>query len=83
MRHLEEVKDILASVLSLGERRKMLEANTALLGSLPELDSMATVNLIAAVEEHFGIAINDDEISAEVFETVSSLASFVEQKTSE
>jgi acyl carrier protein len=81
MGHLEAVKDILASVLSLGERRKMLTADTALLGSLPELDSMAVMNLIAALEEHFGIVVNDDEISAEVFLTVGSLASFVDQKT--
>jgi acyl carrier protein len=80
MGHLEEVKDILSSVLSLGERRKTLDADTALLGSLPELDSMAAVNLIAALEEHFGIAINDDEISAEAFMTVGSLASLIGQK---
>ncbi len=82
MGHLEEVKDILSSVLSLGERRKTLDADTALLGSLPELDSMAAVNLITALEEHFGIAVNDDDISAEVFMTVGSLASFVAQKMS-
>jgi acyl carrier protein len=81
MQHLEAVKDILASVLSLGERRTMLAADTALLGSLPELDSMAVMNLITALEDHFGIAINDDEISAEVFLTVGSLTSFVDQKT--
>lgn len=80
MGYLEEVKDILSSVLSLGERRKMLGADTALLGSLPELDSMAAVNLIAALEEHFGITVNDDDINAEVFTTVGSLASFVDQK---
>ena len=81
MEHLEEVKDILSSVLSLGERRMQLRADTALLGSLPELDSMATINLIAALEEHFGIAVDDDEISAEVFLTVGTLAAFVSEKT--
>lgn len=83
MDHLEEVRDILASVLHLGERGKALEANTSLLGSLPELDSIAVVNLVAALEEHFGIAVHDDEISAEVFMTVGSLASFVNQKMGE
>ena len=83
MQHLEEVKNILSSVLNLGERRHAMSADTALLGSLPELDSMAAVNLIAALEEHFGIAINDDEISAEIFMTVGSLASFVSQKMGE
>ena len=83
MQHLEEIKDILSSVLSLGERGNTLAADSALLGSLPELVSMAAVNLIAALEEHFGIAIDDDEINAEVFMTVGPLASFVCQKTNE
>lgn len=81
MKYLEEVKDVLSSVLELGERRNALAEDTALLGSLPELDSMAVVNLIAALEEHFGIAINDDEISADVFQTVGTLAAFVIRKT--
>ena len=41
---------------------------------------MAVVNIITALEEHFGIAVDDDEISAEAFETLGSLTRFVEQK---
>jgi acyl carrier protein len=81
MRHLETVIDILASVLSLGERGKKLTADSTLLGSIPELDSMAVMNLIAALEEHFDMVVHDDEINAEVFQTVGSLTSFVDQKT--
>jgi acyl carrier protein len=36
--------------------------------------------VITALAEHFDITINDDEISAKTFETLGSLASFVEQK---
>ncbi|WLI88923.1 acyl carrier protein [Massilia sp. R2A-15] len=76
----DEVKNILADVLSLGPARDTLTADTVLLGNLPELDSMAVVNLIGALEEHFGIAIDDDDISASTFDTLGSLAAFVEHK---
>jgi acyl carrier protein len=78
--YLEEVKNILSDVLSLGDTKDSLTEQSALLGSIPELDSMAVVNLITALEEHFGIVVDDDEISATTFETVGSLTAFVQQK---
>jgi acyl carrier protein len=83
MQHLEEVKKILSDVLSLGERKNSLKEDSSLLGSIPELDSMAVVNLITAMEEHFGITVDDDEITASTFETVGTLTRFVEQKLAE
>jgi acyl carrier protein len=80
MKHLDEVKNILGDVMSLGDRKALLNEESVLLGSIPELDSMAVVNIITALEEHFGIAVDDDEISAEAFETLGSLTQFVEQK---
>jgi acyl carrier protein len=64
----------------LGERARSFGAATPLFGSLPELDSMAVVTVVVAIEEHFGITIEPDEITAETFETVGSLARFVEHK---
>ncbi|CUI06541.1 acyl carrier protein [Massilia sp. P8910] len=78
--YLEDIKTILTDVLSLGDAGKDLNEQSALLGSIPELDSMAVVNLMAALEEHFGITIDDDEISASTFETLGSLNAFVKQK---
>ncbi len=83
MQHNEEVRNILSDVLSLGERRNSLNEDSPLLGAIPELDSMAVVNVITALEEHFDITVDDDEISAKTFETVGSLAQFVEQKLAE
>ena len=59
MQHLEEVKNILSDVLSLGERKNALKEDSLLLGDLPELDSMAVVNVITALEDHFGISVDD------------------------
>lgn len=79
--HLQEIKTILAEVLGLdAAAQAALTEHSALLGSIPELDSMAVVNLITTLEEHFGIVVDDDEIGASNFETLGSLAAFVQQK---
>lgn len=44
---------------------------------------MAVINVIGALEERFGISVNDDDISAATFETVASLERFVSQKLAE
>ena len=75
-----ELKRILGEVLSLGDRADRYTAATPLLGSLPELDSMAVVSVITTIEERFGIVIGDDEISAHTFETFGSLVDFVQHK---
>ncbi|WP_305822837.1 acyl carrier protein [Massilia brevitalea] len=80
MKYLEEVKTLLIDVLNLGPAGQSLGADSPLLGSLPELDSMAVVTLIGALDEHFGIAIDDDDISASTFATLGSLAQFVEER---
>jgi acyl carrier protein len=80
MNYLEEVKTLLIDVLNLGPAGQALEANSPLLGSLPELDSMAVVTLIGALEEHFGIMVDDDDISASTFATLGSLAAFVAER---
>jgi acyl carrier protein len=76
----EDIKTMLADVLSLGARKSQLKESTPLLGSIPELDSMAVVNVITAMEDRFGISVDDDEISADTFATLGSLVGFVEGK---
>ena len=80
MQSLAEVKNIVTDTLGLGGRGAALSADSALLGAIPELDSMAVINLITALEEQYGFDIADDEISAEVFETLGSLSAFVDRK---
>lgn len=55
-------------------------AATPLLGEVPELDSMAVVGILAAIEDETGIAIPDDEVSADAFATFSSLQAFVKRQ---
>ncbi len=77
-----ELKNILGEILGLGRVDRFTD-QTQLLGSLPELDSMAVVSVITTIEERFGVAIGDDEISASTFATFGSLRQFVEHKLAE
>ena len=77
-----EVLRILDEVMSLGGRAQKFQAETPLMGAIPEFDSMVVVSLITTLEERFGIAVDDDEISGDTFVTVGSLTDFITGKLS-
>ena len=74
-----EIKTLLKETLQLDEVDSWDE-DTEILGSIPEFDSMAIVTILTMVEENYGIMIEDDEVSAEVFETLGSLVGFISEK---
>jgi acyl carrier protein len=80
MNSIEPIKKILIETLNLGARGQELTSESILLGGLAELDSMAVIHVITSLEEYFGFSIEDDEISAQVFETLGSLCAFVDSK---
>ena len=41
---------------------------------------MAVVTVLTMIEDEFGITVGDDEVSADVFETLGTLATFVDEK---
>jgi len=57
-----------------------LNRETALFGNLPELDSMAVATVLTAIEDEFDILIDDDDISGELFESIGSLADFIDAR---
>ena len=76
----EEVIRLLEQALSLNGRSSTFTLETPLLGSIPELDSMAVVTLITTLEEQFGLVVDDDDIDGSTFATVGSLVDFVKNK---
>jgi acyl carrier protein len=74
---VREVLVLLDSTLNLNGRSRAFTRDTALLGAVPELDSMGVVALITAMEERLGLTVEDDEIDGSTFATVGSLADFV------
>ncbi|MFC9786496.1 acyl carrier protein [Rhodococcus sp. NPDC127528] len=76
---LDGVKAVIVTTLAIEDRADTLEPSTPLFGSMPELDSMAVVQLVVALEKEFGFEIDDSDVTGDAFETVGSLASFVEK----
>lgn len=76
----DEVKAVVIKTLGIEDRADSLTPATLLLDSLPELDSMAVLNVILALEEHFGVTFDDEEVTGELFETLGTLAAFVDRK---
>lgn len=79
---LDEVKAVLVSSLGIEDRAESIDASTPLFGGIPELDSLAVLELVTAIEEKFDITIEDEEFGGEIFETLGSLTEFVESKQS-
>jgi acyl carrier protein len=76
---LDRVKVVIVKSLGIQDRAHTLEASTELFGSLPELDSMAVVTLAVNLEREFDFEIDDEDFTGDVFETIGTLAEFVEQ----
>ena len=77
----QEIKTLLKEVLQVDDAGNW-QSDTEILGAVAEFDSMAIVTILTQIEENYGIMIEDDEVSAEVFETLGSLVAFIEEKIS-
>ncbi len=77
---LDAVKAVVVDTLGIEDRADALDAASPLFGSLPELDSLGVAELVVALEQHFDIEFDGDDVSTDTFETLGSLASVVEDK---
>lgn len=75
-----DVIAILQSTLGVEPGSIAAHPDTPVLGAIPEMDSMSVVSILMSLEEQYGVAVDDDEIDADVFATVGSLTRFVESK---
>ena len=77
---IDAVKAVVVETLGVEDRADALDASTPLLGSMPELDSMAVLELVLELEQRFGITIEGEDVTADVFETLGSLNAFIDDK---
>ena len=76
----DDVKNLIGETLQIQDRMDAFTAQTPLLGHVPELDSMAVVSIMNALEEKFNFTIEDDEITIDTFESIATLTAFVNEK---
>lgn len=77
---IDAVKAVVVDTLGVEDRADAIDASTLLFGALPELDSMAVLELVLEIEQRFAIEIEGEDVTADVFETLASLAAFVHEK---
>ena len=78
---LDEVKSLIGKILGIADRLDSMDASTRLLGSLPELDSLAVAELLTAIEARFSFEMDNADLTTDMFETVGTLVAFVEKKS--
>jgi acyl carrier protein len=75
----EEIRQYLLEEFLPGEKPSNLKDNTPLRTS-GILDSVATLKVVTFVEERYGIEVEAHEAGVENFDTIDSIASFVQSK---
>jgi acyl carrier protein len=55
-----------------------LRADGSLLGDV--IDSMGVITLVAYLQEHFGITVEDDEVLPSNFDTINNLVAYLSSK---
>lgn len=75
------IRHILVNSLGLDRNRVLNISDSDLFfDHFPEIDSLALTTLLTALEDHFGITIDMDDLTPEVFETFGQFCAFVAQQ---
>ena len=77
LQYFDDVAGVIRQTLQISEERS-LTVDTPLLGAMPEFDSAAVQTVILALEDQFGFIVDEDDLSAELFETVGTLLAYVQ-----
>lgn len=77
---IEQVRTIIADRLDVNISREEIEPDSGLLEDGLGLDSIAIVELITLIEEHFGFKFDEDGLNMEAFESVSTLAEYIQRQ---
>jgi len=80
---INELKKIIAEELDVNLTAEEIDENASLFEDGLGLDSIATVEFISLIEQHFGIEFCDGELNPELFSSLTVLADFLTSKNSE
>jgi acyl carrier protein len=77
---IEQLKTYILPELALKISLEQIDRETKLEGEGLDLDSLGFVELIMAIEEHFGFQFLETEIEVQNFQSIGSLSRLIGQK---
>ena len=77
---MDQLKEIIVKKLDVNLTLDEIDENVSLYEDGLGLDSIAIVDLIVTIEKDFSISIEDDELNADLFKNLSTLAEFIQAK---
>ena len=77
---IEKVRTIIADRLDVNIALEDIDPDSGLLEDGLGLDSIAIVELITLVEETFGFKFDEDGLNMEAFQTVRTLAEYIQRQ---
>lgn len=75
-----KLKEIIAKNLDANISIEEIDEETSLYEEGLGLDSISIVNLVVQIENDFNFSFEEDEISADLFKNVNTLAAFISAK---
>lgn len=79
----QRVKQAIVRALHLQILPEEIPGEEALFGGGMEIDSVATLEILFALEEEFDIEVDDDDLRVELFASVDALVDYVEARLEE
>lgn len=73
----DRIKSIIVITLRLEINPREIGDNDVLFGGDMGLNSMAMIELVVGLEDEFGFEVSDEDLRAEVFESVQTMADYV------
>ena len=76
----DRIKGVLVKSLRLDLDPSVIPNDIPLIGKGLGLDSVSILQLVGAVEETFGITVDDTDINRDLFQSINSVAAYVRKK---
>jgi acyl carrier protein len=76
----QRIRDLIDDSVRWGGDRSRLTADFALIDN-QVIDSLGMISLVSALEDEFGIDVDDEDLVPDNFATIGQIAAFVDSKS--